>query len=875
MRNTVRLNVTAVIVLTIAILAVGSIAVAQTAPPTLQKVSLTGGQRGSRVTVAVEGTNIGGATRFIFSEPGFTTRITSVKEVPVEKPVMAKGVVRTDAPIDDKAKKYEVTADVTIAPTVPHGVHAFRVETPLGVSNLLRFAVSSLGEISDREPNGPGAAQPVVLPATLVGTLGTAGDVDAYQFRARAGEEMVFQVVARPLGSRLDSVVRLLDGTGNVLETSNDVDVSRDSVLTWRFAESGTYILTIEDVEHGGAANGFAYRIQSGALPYITGVFPLGIATGGSADVTVSGVNLRPGSTGSPSAQGLPKADGPAGSPSTPRLSSLDRARDPALAEGSNGDRATVRVAGQPSALVGRTIPIAAPAPAGSAINRRGVALGLYPETVEAEPNGEAAVAQMLAIPSTVNGRVWSGENRAGTAHGDKDLFRFTARKGRKLIVDVTAQQLGSPLDSVIEILDAEGRIVPRAAIRCVAQTEISLNDPDSSRRSMRLATWNELAVNDHLLIGDELLQIASMPTHPDDDVQLMSYRGGRLTLLDTSARNHSVGEAVYKVEIHPPGTRFEPNGMPAFQIDYVNDDGGPRFGGKDSRLHFEAPGDGDYFVRLRDIRGLEGERYAYRLTVREPAPDFEVTFDPKSFNIPRGGRVSVTVTADRKDGFDGAIDVGLHDLPAGLTAAPGRIPAGAATTVLMLAAAEDATFDQQKAILPSMYPAGRAHGGAATASTYDVPGVVALKLVGRATIDGRLVAHQADVLDPISVVALAPKADLIVTTDANRIEVMPGKSVTLTVTVERHNGFTGRVPVSVMNLPHGVRVDDVGLNGVMITEQETSRVIHIVAEPWVEAQSQPLLIVGRVEVNSPLRNEAAALPVELVVTSVPTAAAR
>ena len=68
----------------------------------------------------------------------------------------------------------------------------------LAVSNLLRFAVSSLVEIAEREPNEPGAAQKVTLPATLVGTLGTAGDVDAYEFRARAGEEMVFQVVARP-----------------------------------------------------------------------------------------------------------------------------------------------------------------------------------------------------------------------------------------------------------------------------------------------------------------------------------------------------------------------------------------------------------------------------------------------------------------------------------------------------------------------------------------------------------------------------------------------------------------------------------------------------------------------------------------------------
>jgi hypothetical protein len=824
-----RYNLTPVIGLTIAILAAGSTAVAQTAPPTLQKVSPTGGQRGTRVTITVEGTNIGAATRFIFSEPGFSTSITAVKEVPIEKPVMAKGVVRTDAPIEDRAKKYEISAEVTIAPNVPHAVHAFRVVTPIGVSNLLRFAVSSLVEITEREPNEPGATQKVTLPSTLVGALGAAGDVDAYEFRARAGEEMVFQVVARPLGSRLDSIVRLLDAKGQLLGASNDVDLSRDSVLTWKFTETGTYVLTIEDVEHGGAANGFAYRIHAGALPYVTGVFPLGVPAGGSIDISATGVNL--------------------------------------------GDRAALKVTGDASALVGRTIPIPASMPAGSAINRKGIALGVYPEALEAEPNDEPAVAQALAIPSTVNGRVWTRETapRAGVARADQDLFRFTARKGQKLVLDVTAQQLGSPLDSVIEVLDSDGRIVPRAAIRCVARTEITLNDPDSGRRSMRLATWNELSVNDHLLVGDELLQIASMPTHPDDDVQLMSYRGGRLTLLDTSARNHSVGEAVFKVEIHPPGTRFEPNGMPAFQIDYVNDDGGPRFGGRDSRLHFEAPADGNYFVRLRDVRGLDGERYAYRLTLREPAPDFELTFDPKSFNIPRGGRVSVTVTADRKDGFDDAIDVELQDLPAGLTATPGRIPAGAATTVLMLAAAEDAAFDREKATLPSMYPGA----GPSSSGTHDVPGVVALKLVGRATINGRPVSHEAETTEPISVIALTPKPDLVVTTDAKRIEVTPGKHVTLTVKVERHNGFTARVPVSVMNLPHGVRVDDVGLNGVMITEQETSRVIHIVAEPWVQAQVQPLLIVGRVEVNSPLRNESAALPVELVVKAAPTAASR
>ena len=39
---------------------------------------------------------------------------------------------------------------------------------------------------------------------------------------------------------------------------------------------------------------------------------------------------------------------------------------------------------------------------------------------------------------------------------------------------------------------------------------------------------------------------------------------------------------------------------------------------------------------------------------------------------------------------------------------------------------------------------------------------------------------------------------------------------------VERRNGFTGRIPLEVRGLPHGVRVLDIGLNGILITEKET-----------------------------------------------------
>ena len=770
MRNALRYGFTTVVCIASLVGTVPA-AVAQTAPPTLERVSPTGAQRGTRVTIEIQGSNIAGATRLIFSEPGLSATVTAIKEVPVEKPAMAKGVVRTDAPIDDKAKKYALTAAVTIAADVPHGVHAFRVDTPLGVSNLLRFAVSALPERLEQEPNGPGAPQKVALPAAIVGALATPGDVDAYEFAARAGEEILFQVIARPIGSRLDSVIRIRDAHGKSIAENNDLDLNRDSTLTWRFAETGNYVLTLEDIEHGGAKNGFAYRIYAGPQAHLASLLPL-------------------------------------------------------------------------------------PTPPGPSTVRKLAELERYPQVVEAEPNDALSAAQKLAIPSTVTGRVRASSSGGdGAARTDHDVFRFTARKGQSLVFDVTAQQLGSPLDSIVEVFGADGRPVPRAILRSLAQTEIALNDPDSGRRSMRLAAWNEIATNDYLLVGDELLQVEAMPTHPDDDIRLKGFRGPRTPLLDTSARNHSVGAAVYKVEIHPPGTRLEPNGMPITRIDYVNDDGGPRFGGKDSRLHFQAPADGDYFLRLSDVRGLEGERFTYRLTVREPAPDFTITFDPKSFNVPRGGRVSVTVTADRRDGFDGPIDVELRDVPPGLTATTGRIPAGADTTVLTLAAAESASFEDLKATIRSM--SGR---------TFDLPGLAALKLAARATIGGTPVTRDADITEAIPVIALAPKPDLVVTTGAQQVELAAGQEVTLTVSVERHNGFTARVPISVMNLPHGVRVNDIGLNGVMITEQETTRTIHIIAEPWVQPQTQPMLVVGRVEVNSPLRNESAALPVTLVI---------
>src|SRR6185295_6238943 len=69
-------------------------------------------------------------------------------------------------------------------------------------------------------------------------------------------------------------------------------------------------------------------------------------------------------------------------------------------------------------------------------------------------------------------------------------------------------------------------------------------------------------------------------------------------------------------------------------------------------------------------------------------------------------------------------------------------------------------------------------------------------------------------------------------------IVVAPGTTVSATLKVER-NGHDGLVTFSVENLPHGVIVDNIGLNGVLMPKGESQRQIFITADSWVPETSR------------------------------------
>ena len=783
----------AVAVSLLALHAGAALASAQTRPAAVAMARPTGGQRGTTVTVVIDGNNLADARAVLFDVEGLSARIVTNEDLGAD--VVERDPESTGAPIEDRARDSRITLEVAIGDGVPLGRHAFRLVTPLGATNAVNFMVGAVAEAAEAEPNdAPAAAQPLALPVTVNGTIAKANDVDRYSFEARAGQQVVFDLLAARAGSSLDAYVALRDSSGDVVAKSDDFRGRTDSLLAHRFTHAGTYTLEIGDGLNGGGSGHF-YRLTLGELPYVTDVFPLGVRRGSTASVALGGFNLP-----SPTA------------------------RIDASGAGDGVDE----------------LPVPVESPLGPALNEVAVALGDHAEAFEREPNDTAAAAQVLSAPSTVNGRI----ERTGGGD-DEDVYRFRAAKGQRLVFSVLADRAGSRLDSVIDVLDGAGRPVPRATLRPVWQTTVDLRDHDSAGSGMRLLNWSGLQSGDYVYVDRELMRVRELPGHPDADASLESYRGRRLAFAETTPEGHALNTPVYKVELHPPGASPPPNGMPLFTLPFRNDDGGPTLG-KDSRLTFTAPAAGTYFLRLGDSRGLSGPEFAYRLTVAAPRPDFRVAALTMAPNVPRGGRVPVYVAVERREGFDGPVEVELTGLPAGLQAAPVTVPAGATSAALTVSADPDAAAE------PAPF-----------------------RVVGRARLGEEVVEREAMVDMPrLSVATAVGAPELVLTSVEPRVVELPaGGRAKVTLRIQRANGFAGRVPVGVQNLPFGVHIPDIGLNGVLITEKQDEREFYLQADPHAPPGERELILTGRVEVNSSLPSEQASEPILLRIVPRQTAA--
>ncbi len=730
----------------------------RTTPPTVQNISPRGIARGMTAELVIEGFNLAKASAIYFSDRRVTGKILRVKELP-DLPDIRIGANGTQSSID-------------VGPLPPR--NQVTVEVDIAPE-------AEIGDVSFRlltplgtSPEGTLLIEPYVGEApdqepndTLAGAFETYLPAVLTGVIAKPGDLDHFKINARAGQSIV--VENSSMKVGSTLQPVIAILDASGAVLR-TYGEDGETLTFTHKFDKAGVhylriadyeRSGRAshqYRIKVGEFGFVSLNYPLGLQRDSVAKINLTGHNVP----ATVQAKGTPLPEDPFSTYLRPE----------------------------------------------GAYNRVKLALGRDPELLVTQPSPQ------LTLPVTLNGKL----DKATPVH----KFPFTAKKGQTLVFEVMARRLGSPLDTTIEVLTAAGKPIELAAVRPVVETFTTLRDHDSTQPGVRITHWNNINAGDYMMLGREIVRVAELPRGPDEDIRYEQLNGQRVTFFNTAAEAHAIDKAIYKVQIHPPGTQFAPNGLPVTRIYAQNDDGGPGFD-KDSYLTFTAPADGAYQLAVRDVTGATGP---YRLNIREPRPDFRLSVNPRNPNVPRGGTIPLTVTASRLDGYSGPIDLSFSNLPKGFTVSKGRIEANQNTGVLLLSAP-------------------------------DVP--VAEAFPFQVTGAALGVTRQASPEDNLKLIAVGGNPDVIMTSTTRSVELAPGETAAIQVKISRHNGFAGRVPVDVVNLPPRVKLPDFGLNGVLLNEGETERTFYIEATPAAEPGDYTIAVAGRVETRSNQQNLSAA----------------
>lgn len=347
--------------------------------PALGAITPVGIQRGVETEVIINGARLTDAEQLLFYTPGF-----QVKKLEV---------------VNDNTVKVLVAVAADCTP----GIHALRVKTATGISDLKTFTVGILPQVTEKEPNSNFTEpQPIAQNVTVLGVVENE-DVDHFVIEAKKGERITAELEGLRLGyTFFDPYVAILNSDRFEISRSDDnALLSQDCLCQVIAPEDGKYIIQVRESSFGGDGN-CKYRLHVGNFPRPRAALPAGGKPGESIEVTWLG------DVGGPfkSTVVLPTKLGEA---SVLAQDAVGLAPSPNV----------FRVADLPSAL-------------------------------ESEPNNEIAKASAGSSPGAMHGVI--------DVPGDVDYFKFTAKKDEQYDVRCYARGgLRSPLDSVVTILNAQG----------------------------------------------------------------------------------------------------------------------------------------------------------------------------------------------------------------------------------------------------------------------------------------------------------------------------------------------------------------------------------------------------------------------------------
>lgn len=298
---------------------------------------------------------------------------------------------------------------VQVADDARPGVRWVRVHDEEGSSALRPFLIGTLPEVIESEPNDDPRRPQAIDPAraTVNGRLAKRGDVDGYSVHLERGRTLTADLEAgRRLGSPMDAVLQVVSAKGFVLAQNNDA-VGDDPRIVFEAPETASYIVRVfafpskpDSTIRFAGGNDYVYRLTLTTDGFIDHAFPLAFSDEHPTPIEAIGPNISE--------------------------------SDAVLDVPSEG---------------GERVLLSHPSMAGSAEARRVEG----PVAVEVEPNG-ADRAQELADLCSVSGRI--------DPPGDVDIYRIALTKGDKRVFRVESRVFGLPLDAVLQILGADGKLV-------------------------------------------------------------------------------------------------------------------------------------------------------------------------------------------------------------------------------------------------------------------------------------------------------------------------------------------------------------------------------------------------------------------------------
>jgi hypothetical protein len=257
-------------------------ALSLSAQPVITDLQPRGVQKGKPFTLTLTGRNLAEGAKIRSTMPASFTLLTPDQPAMQDRPMAPEGRYATFL--------VEPSADLAV------GVYPIRVVTSDGVSNVQLFTVGAFPEFSEDEsrpgalPNTNDSTETAQLlpagPFTLNGTL-RGPERDIFRLRAKGGDKRVIEVEARRVGSAIDPLLEILDGSGRLIARSEDaLLLGLDARVEVTFPRDGDYDVVVRDSRFSTQTANF-YRLKIGSYSYARDVFPLGGRRGELVDTSL------------------------------------------------------------------------------------------------------------------------------------------------------------------------------------------------------------------------------------------------------------------------------------------------------------------------------------------------------------------------------------------------------------------------------------------------------------------------------------------------------------------------------------------------------------------------------------------------------------